>query len=99
MLFIALSYGVIPLNHPQRTEITDFQRELVNEIQNIELEKLGTVFMENLQEVVNLFSIIHKFPFNRIQQQDVSSGSKASTQRIIIKGGGCSGLLFRKPRF
>ena len=90
-LFIAVSYGVVPVTRPQKTEITDSQRELVYEIQNIELEKLDNVIMENRQELVNLFSIIedsiklarksfHKFLLNRINQQNVPSGSEASTQ-------------------
>ena len=33
LLFRALSYGVIPVTQPQRAEITDLQRKLVEEIQ------------------------------------------------------------------
>ena len=88
-MFMALSYGVIPVTKPQRSEITDFQRKLVGSIEISDEEEAGNMIKENIQELANLFVIIedslklarksfHKFLLNRDAQQ-MSSESEVST--------------------
>ena len=88
-MIMALSYGVIPLTKPQRSEITDFQRKLVEGIEISDDEEAGNLIRANVQELANFFAIIedslkltrksfHKFPLNKDAQQ-ISSESEEST--------------------
>ena len=86
---MALSYGVIPVTKPQRSEITDFQRKLVEGIEISDDEEAGNLIRANVQELANFFAIIedslkltrksfHKFPLFKDAQQ-MSSESEEST--------------------
>ena len=57
-LFMAVSYGVIPVTRPQREEISDVQRKLVEDIHISDVDDVENIIKENLQEIVNLFVII-----------------------------------------
>ena len=85
---MALSYGVIPVTKPQRSEITDFQRKLIEAIEKSDEYDAGDLIRENTRDLTNLFRIIedslklaiksfHKFPLNKDAQQ-MSSESEES---------------------
>ena len=87
-MFMALSYGVIPVTKPQRSEITDFQRKLIEAIEKSDEYDAGDLIRENTRDLTNLFRIIedslklaiksfHKFPLNKDAQQ-MSSESEES---------------------
>ena len=57
-LFMAVSYGVIPVTRPQREEVSDVQRKLVEDIHISDVDDVENIIKENLQEIVNLFVII-----------------------------------------
>ena len=89
-LFMALSYGVIPVTQPQRSEITDFQRKLVEDIEISDDAEAGNLIRENIQELANLFAIIedslklarksfHKFPLNKVVAKMQSDSEESNS--------------------
>ena len=58
-LFLSLSYGVLPICQPQRDQVTDSQRQLVERIQSASRNTAKRIIKENRNEVVNLFTIIN----------------------------------------
>ena len=59
-LFLSLTYGVIPICKPQRDVISNFQRNLVEKVENASPAEAKELIMKNIMEIINLFSIIEQ---------------------------------------
>ena len=59
-MFLSLSYGILPICQPQRDQVTDDQRELVNRIQTASPQTARRLLQQNRADIVNLFTIIKK---------------------------------------
>ena len=57
-LFLSLSYGVLPICQPQREQVTDDQRRVVEKIQSASGTSAKRILKEKHSEIVNLFTII-----------------------------------------
>ena len=57
-LFLGLSHGIIPLCQPQREQVTDDQRRVVEKIQTASTRTAKKIARENRAEIINLFSIV-----------------------------------------
>ena len=57
-LFLSLSYGVLPLCQPQREQVTDDQRLVVEKLQTASRQSAKTLLQGKQSEVINLFTII-----------------------------------------
>ena len=73
LLFLALTYGVVPLTQPQREELTNYQRKVIRDIFLANPDEARLVIKDSMQDIVNIFAIIedslklarksfHKFP-------------------------------------
>ena len=93
-VFMAISNGVIPVTRPQRDEITDSQRKLMESIETADEENAGIILRENVQEVVNLFAIIedslklirksfHKFPLKTSDDEKSFVSSEDSDSDVM----------------
>ena len=57
-LFLSLSYGILPICQPQREQVTDDQRRLVEQVQMASKPTAKRLLTEKRADVVNLFTII-----------------------------------------
>ena len=57
-LFLGLSHGIIPLCQPQREQVTDDQRRVVEKIQSASTRTAKKIARENRAEIINLFSLV-----------------------------------------
>jgi hypothetical protein len=57
-LFLSLSYGIIPICQPQREQVTDNQRSVVENVQTASPQSAKKILQEKRPEIVNLFTII-----------------------------------------
>ncbi len=57
-LFLSLSYGVLPISRPQREQVTDNQRDIVERIQTASSSVAKSILRENRAEIIKLFAII-----------------------------------------
>ena len=57
-LFLSLSYGVLPICQPQRDQVTNDQRRLVEKVQTASKTTAKKLLRDNRADVVNLFTII-----------------------------------------
>ena len=59
-LFLSLSYGILPICQPQRDQVTDDQRQLVEKIQTGSPQAVKRILKEKRADIINLFTIIKK---------------------------------------
>ena len=59
-LFLSLSYGILPICQPQRDQVTDDQRQLVEKIQTASPQTVKRILKEKRADIINLFTIIKK---------------------------------------
>ena len=59
-LFLSLSHGVLPICQPQRDQITDQQKDLVEKIQTISRPSARKLLRDKRKDLVGLFSIIRE---------------------------------------
>lgn len=57
-IFLSLSFGILPICQPQREQISDDQRKLVENIQSVSQNRARDILMEHRQDLTNLFTII-----------------------------------------
>ena len=57
-LFLSLSYGILPICQPQREQVTNEQRRIVNHLQTASRQSAKTILRDKRAEVINLFTII-----------------------------------------
>ena len=57
-LFLSLSYGILPICQPQRQQVTDEQRKVVERIQTASSQTAKKILQENRADITNLFTII-----------------------------------------
>ena len=58
-LFLSLSYGILPLCQPQRSQVTDSQRKIVEKMQITSKQGAKSLMNEKRDEIINLFTIIN----------------------------------------
>ena len=59
-MFLSLSYGILPICQPQRDQVSDNQREVVERIQTASPQTAKRILQQNRSDIVNLFTIIKK---------------------------------------
>jgi len=57
-LFLSLSFGVLPICQPQRDQVTDEQRRVVEQLQVASQSSAKNILKNKRGEVINLFTII-----------------------------------------
>ena len=57
-LFLSLSYGILPICQPQRQQVTEEQRKVVERIQTASTQTAKKILQENRGDITNLFTII-----------------------------------------
>ena len=57
-LFLSLSYGILPTCRPQKDQVSDEQRQLVEKIQTASSQTAKKLIKEKHSQVINLFTII-----------------------------------------